>query len=99
LLVVLNSVRGRISPSRIPPGSLPFAGLSQSSDAHGSFGMSAEGAASESEWPMILNALVEQLKRWSKDDFKGRRHKVVYPTVTAPCYTGACHTEVEFGIL
>ena len=35
---------------------------------------------------MILNALVETLKRRAKDDFKGHCHNQVCPTDTRSCY-------------
>ena len=44
--------------------------MSQSSGVHGSLGMSADFAPLVSEGPMVLNALVEKLKR--QGDFKGR---------------------------
>src|SRR3954469_19984749 len=38
-------------------------GLSQSSGVHGPLGMSADFAPPNRRWPVILNALVEKLKR------------------------------------
>ena len=48
---------------------------------------------------MIVDALVERLKHWSKDNPKGRCHKGYNPTVTPPCYAGVGHNRIEFGIL
>src|SRR3954453_23241145 len=46
--------------------------MSQSFGVYGSLGMRAAYAPPSRRWPMILNALVEKLKRRAKDDFKGR---------------------------
>src|SRR5215203_3203757 len=46
--------------------------MSQSFGVHGSLSMRAAWVPSNRRWRMILNALVEKLKRRSKDDFKGR---------------------------
>jgi hypothetical protein len=46
-------------------------GLSQISSVDGSSGMAVNFVASGSEGPMILNVLVERLKRRSKDDLSG----------------------------
>jgi hypothetical protein len=45
--------------------------MSQSSGVHGSLGMAADFAPLVSEGPMVLNALVEKLKRRAKDDSHG----------------------------
>src|SRR5215213_3084776 len=47
-------------------------GLSQSFGVYGSLSLRAAYAPPNRRWPMILNALVEKLKRRSKGDFKGR---------------------------
>jgi hypothetical protein len=38
-------------------------------------------------WPVILNALVEKLKRRSKDDFKGRHYEatLILQAVSCTC--------------
>src|SRR3954452_21033731 len=46
--------------------------MSQSFGVYGSLRMRAAWVPPNRRWPMILNALVEKLKRRSKDDFKGR---------------------------
>src|SRR5215203_975408 len=46
--------------------------MSQSFGVYGSLSMPAAWMPPNRRWPMILNALVEKLKRRSKDDFKGR---------------------------
>src|SRR5215212_331227 len=46
--------------------------MSQSFGVYGSLSMRAAYAPPNRRWPMILNALVEKLKRRSQDDFKGR---------------------------
>src|SRR3954464_14116904 len=35
----------------------------------------AHGVPPNRRWPMLLNALVEKLKRQAKDDFKGRHYE------------------------
>src|SRR3954453_7491352 len=49
--------------------------MSQSFGVYGSFSMGAAYAPPNRRWPMILNALVEKLKRRSQDDFKGRHYE------------------------
>src|SRR5256885_9266341 len=46
--------------------------MSQSFGVYPALSMRAPYAPPNRRWPMILNALVEKLKRRSKDDFKGR---------------------------
>jgi transposase-like protein len=50
-------------------------GLSQSFGVYPALGMRAAYSRPDRRWPMILNALVEKLKRRSKDDFKGRHYE------------------------
>src|SRR4051795_5568720 len=50
--------------------------MSQSFGVYGSLSMRAAYAPPNRRWPMILNALVEKLKRRSKHDFKGRHYEV-----------------------
>src|SRR5215207_11260743 len=49
--------------------------MSQSFGVYGSLSLRAVSAPPNRRWPMILNALVEKLKRRSKDDFKGRHYE------------------------
>src|ERR671928_191655 len=46
--------------------------LSPSFGVYGSLSMPAAWVPPNRRWPVILNAVVEKLKRRSKDDFKGR---------------------------
>src|SRR5215203_6135230 len=46
--------------------------MSQSFGVYGSLNMQAAWVPPNRRWPMILNALVEKLKRRAKADFKGR---------------------------
>src|SRR3954449_5029577 len=46
--------------------------MSQSCGVYPALSMRAAYAPPNRRWPMVLNALVEKLKRRSKDDFKGR---------------------------
>jgi hypothetical protein len=55
----------------------PFKGLSQSFGVYSALSMRAAYAPPNRRWPMILNALVEKLKRRSKDDFKGRHFEAI----------------------
>src|SRR5215213_4068284 len=48
------------------------AGLSQSFGVYPALSLRAAWVPPDRRWPMLLNALVEKLKRRSKDDFKGR---------------------------
>ena len=50
-------------------------GPSQSFGVYPALSMRAAYAPPNRRWPMILNALVEKLKRRSKDDFKGRHYE------------------------
>src|SRR3954447_19647628 len=50
-------------------------GLSQSFGVYPALSMRAPYAPPNRRWPMILNALVEKLKRRSKADFKGRHYE------------------------
>src|SRR3954453_19056757 len=66
-------------PSRTAPsgGVSPYPpparrGLVQSFGVYLALSMRAPYAPPNRRWPMILNAIVEKLKRRSKDDFKGR---------------------------
>src|SRR4051794_17324328 len=54
------------------PMYLRHGGLSQSFGVYPALSLRAASAPPNRRWPMILNALVEKLKRRSKDDFKGR---------------------------
>src|SRR3954453_18945176 len=73
-----------VSPGSIPPNTLErinkrlgqvCMALSQSFGVYGSLSMRAAYAPPNRRGPMILNALVEKLKRRSKDDFKGRHYE------------------------
>src|SRR4051794_37671026 len=59
---------------RSMPGVL-VEGPSQSFGVYPALSMRAAYAPPNRRWPMILNALVEKLKRRSKDDFKGRHYE------------------------
>src|SRR5829696_6813735 len=50
-------------------------GLSQSFSIYAALRMRAACAPPNRRWPMILNALVEKLKRRAKGDFKGRHYE------------------------
>src|SRR5215208_2395575 len=50
-------------------------GLSQSFGVYPTLSMQAAWVPPNRRWRMILNALVEKLKRRSKDDFKGRHYE------------------------
>src|SRR3954452_23294575 len=52
----------------------PRRGLSQSFGVYPALSMRAAYAPPNRRWPMILNAVVEKLKRRSKDDFKSRHY-------------------------
>src|SRR3954452_19586503 len=49
--------------------------MSQSFGVYPALSMRAPYAPPNRRWPMILNALVEELKPRSKDDFKGRHYE------------------------
>ena len=51
--------------------------MSQSFGVYPALSMRAAYAPPNRRWPMILNALVEKLKRRSKDDFKGRHFEAL----------------------
>src|SRR5829696_8654521 len=50
-------------------------GLSQSFGVYPALSIRAAWEPPNRRWRMILNALVEKLKRRSKDDFKGRHYE------------------------
>src|SRR3954454_4926959 len=49
--------------------------MSQSFGVYPALSMRAAYAPPNRRWPMLLNALVEKLKRRSKHDFKGRHYE------------------------
>ena len=57
----------------IPDGTI--LGPSQSFGVYPALSMRAAYAPPSRRWPMILNAVVEKLKRRAKDDFKGRHYE------------------------
>src|SRR4029079_4157308 len=62
----------RLRPDVQPAPQAGCLGVSQSFGVYPALSMRAAYAPPNRRWPVILNALVEKLKRRSKDDFKGR---------------------------
>src|SRR4051794_41877487 len=59
--------------------------------------MSADFAPPNRRWPVVLNALVEKLKRRSKDDFKGRHFEATLILQAAVLLLGLWAAVMRFG--
>src|SRR3954452_19613523 len=60
--------------------------MSQSCGVYPALSMRAAYAPPNRRWPMLLNALVERLKRRSKADFKGRHYEATLILQAVPWY-------------